>query len=255
MTTLSDNEIRAYEVGDINEFGVVASDIIYAGAAVGVVKSSGYAQPLTSSDLFVGFAEKKADNSGGSAGDINVRVKRRGSVKLAISGAVITDVNLPVYASDDDTFSFIKTSGVFIGFARRWVESGYMIVEFDVDKFEDPHEGLTAETVSANKALANTDTGKVFFVDTDAKTITLPAVTAMSCRIVNAGAYGTVAVDVAPNASDLIVSPGEAGTDNHGLINTKATACRGDYIDIEYGDADGWVVTAMRGTWADTDNT
>ena len=256
MTTLAADTPRDYEIGDRNEFPVIAADIIYEGAAVGLVLASGHARPLTSADKFVGFAEDKADNSSGAAAAINVRVKKKGAVKLAVTGAVITDAakKLPVYASDDNTFSFIKTSGVFIGFFRRFVASGYGIVEWDVDNFIDPHEGLVAETVSANKTLDNEDTGKVFFVDTDAKVVTLPAVAAMSFRIVNAGAYGTVAVDVAPNASDLMISKDEAGTDNHGLINTKTTACRGDYIHVEYGDATGWIVTQMVGTWADKDN-
>jgi hypothetical protein len=255
MTTLAADKARTWEIGERNEFPVIASDTIYEGAAVGVVLASGHARPLTSDDLFVGFAEKQADNSSGNAADINVRVVKKGSAVLPVTGAVITDINLPVYAQDDDTFSFIKTSGVFIGFSRRYVSSDYMVVEFDAGVLVDPHEGLLAETVSANKTLNNEDTGKVFFVDTNDKTITLPAVAPMAFRIVNAGAYGTVAVDVAPNASDLMISKGEAGTDSHGLINTKTTACRGDYIDIEYGDATGWIVTAMRGTWADTDNT
>ena len=254
MTTLAADKARAYEIGERNEFPVIASDIIYEGAAVGVVLASGHARPLTSVDRFVGFAEKQADNSSGSAADINVRVIKKGSVVLPVTGAVITDVNLPVYAQDDNAFSFVKTSGVFIGFARRFVSSGYMVVEFDAGVLVDPHEGLAAETISANKTLDAQDTGKVFFVDTDAKTITLPAVAGMAFRIVNAGAYGTVAVDVAPNASDKIMSEDISATDNHGLINTKATACRGDYLDIEYGDATGWIVTAKRGTWADTDN-
>lgn len=254
MTTLSADTPRTFEVGDRNEFPVIAADIIYEGAAVGLVAASGHAQPLTSSDLFVGFAEKKADNSAGAAAAINVRTIKKGAVLLAVTGAVITDVGLPVYASDDNTFSFIKTSGVFIGFVRRFVSSGYAIVEFDVDNFVDPHDGLTAETVSADKTLDNQDTGKVFFVDTDDKTITLPAVAAMAFRIVNAGAFGTVGWDVAPNASDLIIYKDSSGTDNHGLINTKATARRGDYLDIEYGDATGWIVRSSRGTFADKDN-
>jgi len=255
MTTLSADKARTWEIGERNEFPVIASDIIYEGAAVGLVAASGHAQPLTSSDAFVGFAEKQADNSSGSAADINVRVVKKGAVVLPVTGAVITDVNLPVYASDDDTFSFIKTSGVFIGFSRRFVSSGYMVVEFNAGVLKDPHEGLVAETVSADKTLDNLDTGKVFFLDTDDKTITLPAVAAMKFRFVNAGAYGTVGFDVSPNASDLMISKDSAGTDNHGLVNTKATACRGDYIDVEYGDATGWIVPAMRGTWADQDNT
>ena len=250
MTTLSADARRAYELGDRNEFPVIADDIIYENAAVGMVASTGYARPLTSADRFVGFAEQRADNAGGSAGDINVRVLRKGAAKLTVTGAARPDVGLPVYASDDNTFSFLKTSGVFVGFARKFESSGVMTVEFDIDKYTDPHEGLTAETVSDNKTLDAQDTAKVFFVTADAKAITLPGVTGMSFRVVNGGAFGTIAVTISPNASDGIKGPGLTAVDDKDLINTKATANRGDYVDIEYGDATGWVVKRKVGTWA-----
>jgi len=153
MTTLAQDTPRAYELGERNDIPVVATDIIYEGAAVGVVTGSGHARPLTSADKFAGFAAYKADNSTGAAAAINVHVIKKGAIQLAITGAVITDIGQPVYAQDDNTFSFIKTSGVFIGFMRRFVSSGYGVVEFDVDKFVDPHDGLTAETVADDKTL------------------------------------------------------------------------------------------------------
>ena len=250
MTTLSSDVARDYELGDRNEFPIIAADIIYENAAVGLVLASGHARPLTSADKFVGFAEKQGDNSAGAAAAINIRVKKKGAVLLAISGAVITDVGLPVYAQDDNAFSFVKTSGVFIGFTRRYVESGYMIVEFDVDKLVDPHDGLTAESTAVDKILDEQDCGKVLFVTADAKVITLPAVEGMSFRVVNAGAFGTVAVNISPNALDAIEGPDLVGVDDKDLINTKATACRGDYADLEYGDATGWIVRKLVGTWA-----
>ena len=250
MTTLAVDTARTFELGDRNEYPVIASDIIYEGAAVGVVKSSGHAQPLTSSDIFVGFAEKQADNSSGAAAAINVRVVKKGSVLLPVTGAVITDIDLPVYASDDNAFSFIKTSGVFIGFSRRYVASGYMIVEFDVGNFVDPHDGLLAQSTAIDLTLDNQDTGKVIYVTADAKTITLPAVEGMHFRVVNGGAFGTIAVTISPNSSDGIKGPNLTNTDNKDIINTKTTACRGDYVDIEYADATGWCVTKMVGTWA-----
>jgi hypothetical protein len=249
MTTLAKDSANIYEIGQRNEFPVIAADIIYEGAAVGVVNASGHARPLTSVDKFVGFAEKKADNSAGAAAAINVRTIKSGSVKLAITGAVITDVGQPVYAQDDNAFSFIKTSGVFIGFMRRFVSSGYGIVEFNAGVLVDPHAGLLAETVSANKTLDALDTGKVFFVDTDAIAITLPAVAKMGFRIVNGGAYGTLIVTISPDANDGIQPPDMSTVDNKDLVNTKATANRGDMVDIEYGDATGWAVTKMIGTW------
>ncbi|MGR9045629.1 MAG: hypothetical protein ACU83N_10055 [Gammaproteobacteria bacterium] len=250
MTTLAANSWRDLELGDINEFPVIATDIIYEGAAVGLVKASGHAQPLTSSDKFVGFCEKKVDNSAGAAAAKNVRVMKRGAVKLAVTGAVITDVGAPVYASDDNAFSFVKTSGVFVGFFRRFISSGYGIVEFDVDNFKDPHDGWLAESTAVDLTLDNQDTGKAIYVTADAKTITLPAVEGMRFRVVNGGAYGTIAVTISPNSNDGIKGPNLTNTDDKDIINTKATAQRGDYVEIEYADATGWCVAKMQGVWA-----
>ena len=68
--------------------------------------------------------------------------------------------------------------------------------------------------------------------------------------IVNGGAFGAVAVTLSPNASDMILGPDITGADDKDLINTKATARRGDLVQLDLGDADGYVVTALRGTWA-----
>jgi hypothetical protein len=252
MSTRSTDIARNFELGTINEIPVVTTDILYEGSAIGVVKASGHARPLTSVDKFVGFAESQCDNSTGAAAAQKVRVRKSGLVQLSVSGAVITDVGQPVYASDDDTFVFLPTSGVFIGFVHRFVSSGIVIVAFDVDNFVDPYEGKTAATVSDNATLNATHSGKALFVDTDAKVITLPAVEGIGgIKIVNIGAYGTVLVTISPNANDMIEGPGLTGADNKDVTNTKATAQRGDYIEIEYGDANGWTITKMKGTWVE----
>jgi len=134
MTTLAANSHLAYELGDVNSLPVIASDIIYQGAAVGD-NGSGYARPLQSGDPFRGFAIEKADNSAGSAGDINVQVKREGYVQLSVTSAAITDVGRPVYASDDATFN-LTGIGTKVGRIVRFVSSGVAIVEFDADEPE-----------------------------------------------------------------------------------------------------------------------
>lgn len=251
-TTLAANKPRAYEGGDRNEFPVIASDIIYEGAAVGLVDGTGHARPLAAGDRFAGFAEAKADNSAGAAAAINVRVIEQGKIELSVSGAVITDIGQPVYASDDDTFVFNPVSAVFIGFVHRFVSSGVVVVDFNAPAYRDPYgEYSVRETISANKTLDIEDNGKVFFVDTDAKVITLPAVaTPVNCKIVNIGAFGTVAVNISPNASDKVQGPDLPGTDNKDLINTKATARRGDFARLVTGDANGALVQELRGIWA-----
>ena len=253
MTTLAVDTPRDMEIGERNEFPVIASEIIYEGAAVGMVLSTGHARPLTSSDRFVGFAEKQADNSSGDAADINVRVVKKGAAVLAVTGAVITDINLPVYATDDNAFSFLKTGGVFIGMSRRYVSSGYMVVEFNAGIITDPHEGLFAESSAIDLTIDAQDTAKVIYITADGKTVTLPAIAGVGrFRIVNGGAYGTFGITIAPNSVDMVEGTNQAVADNGTWANTKATACRGDYVDIEYGDANGWAITKKVGIWAYT---
>lgn len=251
MVTLATDSPRVYGQGDINEFSVIAADIIYEGSAVGD-NGSGYARPLAAADNFLGFAERKIDNSAGAAGDKRVRVLKKGKIQLSVSGAVITDVYQPVYASDDNTFVFSPVGNSFIGKVHRWVSSGVVIVEYDVGNMSDPYGASPRETISANKTLDAQDTGKVFFIDTDAKTVTLPvtATAGSFITVVNIGAFGAVAVKVAPAAADKIMGPDIAGVDNTPLVNTKATARRGDYMTFTLGHADGAVVDAMKGTWA-----
>lgn len=133
MTTLAKNTPRAYEVGhedDYNDLPAVATDIIYEGAAVG--DSSGYARPLVAADAFGGFATRQADNSSGSAGAINVRVRQVGVVTLAVTGVTgVTDEGSTVYASDDDTFTLTASGNSSIGKIVRWVSGTTCQVYFE----------------------------------------------------------------------------------------------------------------------------
>lgn len=253
MTTKSANGPRAYEGGERNEIPVIAADIIYEGSAVGVVTGTGHARPLAAGDRFAGFAEAKADNSAGSAADINVRVYESGKVQLSVSGAVITDVGQPVYATDDDTFVFNPVGAVFIGFVHRFVSAGVAVVAFDAMNYRDPYAAWSVrETLSAIKTLDAQDTGKLFWIDTDAFAITLPAIADgyAGGKIVNGGAYGTVLVTLSPAAADAIIGPDMTAVVDKDLLNTKATAQRGDSVALGIGDADGYVVTELNGTWA-----
>lgn len=131
MSTLAQNKVRDFEEGSMNDLPVIANDIIYEGAAVGE-NGSGYFRPLAAGDNFAGFATRKVDNTGGSAGDKNVNVKQRGRIQLAVTGvAAVTDEGSTVYASDDDTFTLSSTGNSAIGKIVRWVSSTTCIVEFE----------------------------------------------------------------------------------------------------------------------------
>lgn len=252
LTTLAANTPRAKEQGNINEVPVIASDIIYEGAAVGTVDGTGHARPLTSVDKFIGFSEAKADNSAGAAAAINVRVYKKGEVQLSVSGAVITDIGQPVYATDDNTFVFLPTGAVFIGFVKRFVSSGVVIVAYDTENFTDPYTGKVKETLAAaTLTLDAQDIGKYIFC-TVTTVVTLPATaTALaSVTLVNMGPFGTVQISADPAAVDKIMGPNLGGVDNKDLINTLATARRGDRVTLTAGHADGYVVNRLVGTWA-----
>lgn len=131
MTTLAADTPRNYQLGELEDYPIIADDIIYEGAAVGE-NGSGYARPLVAADPFLGFATRNVNNTGGAAGDKNVQVKTKGRVQLAIASIAITANDRPaVYASDDNTFTLTATSNSKIGYVSRWVSTGVAIVEFE----------------------------------------------------------------------------------------------------------------------------
>jgi len=73
--------------------------------------------------------------------------------------------------------------------------------------------------------------------------------TPVNIKIVAIGAFGTTKVEVAPDAADKIQGPDLPGTDNTACSLTKATQRRGDFIRLITGDANGPVVSEMRGIW------
>lgn len=133
MTTLAADVSRAFEANEdpiFNDLPVIADDIIYEGAAVGD-NASGGARPMAQGDPFWGFAHNRADNAGGSVGDINVRVRQQGTVKLVVTGVSgVGDVGEAVYASDDNAFTLVTTSNTQIGKVARWITSTTCMVRF-----------------------------------------------------------------------------------------------------------------------------
>lgn len=134
MATLSADSPRVFESGHDNmenALPVIADDIIFDGAAVGE-NGSGYFRPFEANDPFAGFAIAKADNTGGSAGDVNVKVYQRGIVTLAVTGlSAVTDEGSTVYATDDDTFTLTASGGTAIGKIVRYTSSTSAQVYFE----------------------------------------------------------------------------------------------------------------------------
>lgn len=132
MATLAADTVRKYEASNsetFNDLPVIAADIIYEGAAVGLAATG--ARPLVAIDKFVGFAVRKADNSAGAAADINVRTRRSGAVQIPVVGVTgVGDLSKQVYASDDDTFTLTALNNSKIGRIIRFVTGTTCIVAF-----------------------------------------------------------------------------------------------------------------------------
>lgn len=182
MATLAADVKREYESEPtlvINDLPVIASDIIYEGAAVGD-NASGYMRPLVAGDPFRGFAARRVDNSSGSAGDKSATLRQEGIVRLAVTGATaVTDVGAIVYATDDDTFTLTGGAATPIGRVHRWVSSTTCLVAFRAETLYSPTAGGTVAK-TADYTFVASDNGKFFTTLGAAGTVifTLPAASA-----------------------------------------------------------------------------
>ena len=140
-----------------------------------------------------------------------------------------------------------KLTGIIEGSAGKGFANGMADVS-----------GLTAVTLDDDTTLAlnthSVQVGKYVNIATDAKTLTLPAVTVGSSYIiVNTAADAGALLTISPNGSDkfLVDIAGAAGTDNKDIINTKATQKKYDFVHLMGVDSAGWMIADIRGTWVD----
>lgn len=135
MSALTSDRNTEYSLGDLLALPVAASTRIFAGSLV-CVDADGYAVPAadTSGLLMAGVATAGADNSGGSAGDRSVVVRRRGRYKFG-SGGTLTQAALGarVYAADDQTVDVADgvSNDVAVGVIDRVEGAGECWVSID----------------------------------------------------------------------------------------------------------------------------
>lgn len=104
------NQITKRQDGARRSYPVAASTRIYEGTLV-FINAAGYADDDTATGVnaFAGVAVAEADNSSGSAGDVNVEVYTDGDFQLVSSGLAQTDVGMPAYA--DDNYAVVNALG------------------------------------------------------------------------------------------------------------------------------------------------
>jgi hypothetical protein len=123
----------------------------------------------------------------------------------------------------------------------------------DVLRARSKQETLTTtQDISANEA------GTEFNIATDAKVMTLPAITAetigMELTFRNTGADGNNIITLSPAATDAIhgtiAAVSSGGVDNKDWINTKASANKGDWCTLKAVALTDWYITGGDGVWA-----
>jgi len=132
MALAKNREVDHYIDQELRTYKVKTAVHVYKGGFVGL--SAGYARALTAGDRFAGLAYEEADNSAGADGAIAVRVYTQGDFEHALSGAAITDLGRPVFASADDTLTFVAAGNTFVGVVQDLVSSGVIILRLDTQR-------------------------------------------------------------------------------------------------------------------------
>ena len=130
MALTANREVDHYVDQELRSYQVAATKNVFKGSFVGL-NSSGYSQPLTAGDTFLGIAYEEGDNSSGSDGDISVRVFTIGDFGLTLSGATVADIGRAIFASDDGTVTFDPGSNSFVGYVQDVVTANEIILRLD----------------------------------------------------------------------------------------------------------------------------
>ena len=270
MTALSaDRETARKEAG--YKSMLMGTDIIYKGGMVTVdADGKAVAGQATAGHKFAGVAAEKVDDSAG-AGTKWCKVYTEGLFLLVATSITQAMVGEMMYLTDDQTFDETPASGVAIpcGILVEYVSATSGWIDIGPAGAKEGIERTNVVTLTDDYTIKEEESGTIFLIGTDAKTITLPATKkGLKYTVINIGAAGNNIVTISPNASDKIqgsISSSEgdnadattanglanvcAGNDDGDLVNTKATANPGDRVTL-VGDGDaGWWVIEGEGEW------
>tara|TARA_R110000796_G_scaffold9655_7_gene32943 strand:+ start:38 stop:445 length:408 start_codon:yes stop_codon:yes gene_type:complete len=114
------------------------------------------------------------------------------------------------------------------------------------------------ETLTTTQDISINDAGAEFNIATDAKVLTLPAITAENIgaefTFRNTGADGNNIITISPAATDAIhgtiAAVSSGGVDDKDWINTKASANKGDWCTLKAIALTDWYITGGDGVWA-----
>jgi hypothetical protein len=247
VTPMKDAGLKSFPAG---------VDILYKGGFA-LINPDGYAvaAPVAASCqgmVMAGVIAEKVDNSGGSAGDKNVRVYTEGFFKFTATSITQAMVGQMMYLVDDNIFDDEPgEEQIPVGILVEYVSATSGWIDIGAATGLKTAVKRKAITKAAAYTVLEEESGAVFFGNLDAITFTLPATKkGLTYTFVNKGADGAMLINIDPNAADLIVGNDLVGSDGGILSNTKATAKRADCVTL-VGDGDiGWYIVSSIGVWA-----
>lgn len=135
MTALTEDKAIEYREGVECSCPVDDGDTIYGGALVSV-NADGYLVDGAdeSGQIFMGVSLEQKDNSGGSDGDLECQIRRRGLFK-AILGTAITQANVGdnVFLVDDQTVDLVGnvTQNIFCGIIAEYIDTTHAWIDIE----------------------------------------------------------------------------------------------------------------------------
>jgi len=250
---------------------LVGTDILYKGGMVTVdADGKAVAGQAAAGHKFVGVASEKVDDSA-AAGTKWCKVYTEGLFLLVATSITQAMVGQMMYLTDDQTFDDVPgTVTIPCGILVEYVSATSGWIDIAPAVVADPQERKRIITLTDDYTCLAEDSGTVFLIGTDTKTVTLPStLEGLVYTFVNIGAAGNNIITISPAAADKIqgnvaASDGAnadattadglvdvcAGNDDGDLVNTKATANPGDRVTILGDGSAGWWIIEGVGDWA-----
>lgn len=133
MPLTANREVDHYVDQELRSYQVAGAKHVFKGGFIGLAVT-GYAQPLVAGDPFGGIAYEEADNTAGANGAMMARVYTMGDFGLTLSGAAITDIGRPVFASDDGAVTFTAEGNTYVGVVKDFVTANEIILRLDTEQ-------------------------------------------------------------------------------------------------------------------------
>jgi hypothetical protein len=129
MPLTANRNVDRFVDQELRTFRVKGSTHIFKNGFVGLTPA-GFARSLVAGDAFVGVAYEEMDNTGAD-GAKTVRVYTLGDFEHTLSGAAQADVGRPVFASADDTLTFVGDGNSFVGWVQDFTSTNTILLRLD----------------------------------------------------------------------------------------------------------------------------